>query len=377
MKRRNFIKKTASAGLLSGVLINSSSASTLSKGSKGLIQNPDVKPTVAQKRWMDLGFGMFIHFGINTYYDVEWSEGDLDVSAFNPKKIDTDLWCQTAKKAGMKYLVITTKHHDGFCLWPSKYSDYTVAASPFKQDVLQMLAKSAEKYDLKLGFYFSLWDRYDPLYDTDWDGFMKNMKGQIEELVTGYGPLCEFWMDGFWKKQKSGWTKKNKEIEGEANKQEKDLERDFDFIQAWRNEGAYWWQMDTIYQMIKSHQPQCMVMNNSTTAYPGVPLHPVDIRSGEKYTDVKADKKVWNWLGQETYFPLQIETTMSVKGNEKFPSGNWFWHANDHSVRSKESIQELLDTAGKMEANLLLNVGISDQGLLRKEDKEALESLGS
>ena len=90
---------------------------------------------------------------------------------------------------------------------------------------------------------------------------------------------------------------------------------------------------------------------------------------------VKSDKKVWNWLGNDIYLPLQIETTMSTKGNERFPSGNWFWHENDKSVRSKEEIQSLLAVASKMEANLLLNVGISDQGLLRKEDAEVLSGV--
>lgn len=375
MKRRNFIKNNGILGLTP--LLGFTTVNPLLDGSnsKDIALASDAEPSEAQKKWMALKFGMFIHFGINTYYDVEWSEGDLDPKAFNPDSIDTDQWCATAKKAGMNYVVITTKHHDGFCLWPSKFSDYSVKQSRFKKDVLKLLAKSAQKYDLKLGFYFSLWDRHDPLYDTNWDGFMVNMKGQIQELLTNYGPICELWFDGFWKKQKHGWSKKNKTIDGEAEKQSKSKERELNFINAWRNEGTYWWQMDSLYQMIKSLQPECMVMNNSTTAYPGVPLHPVDIRSGEKYTEVKDDQKIWSWLGEEVYLPLQIETTMSIKGNKKFPSGNWFWHKNDTSVRSKESIMKLLDVAGKMEANLLLNVGISDKGLLRPEDKSTLENL--
>ncbi|MEL7120956.1 MAG: alpha-L-fucosidase [Bacteroidota bacterium] len=368
MKRRQFFNRLGWLGampLAPSFLIGNSNEQVISN--QQIIENAE--PTKAQKKWMDLGFGMFIHFGINTFYDKEWSEGDLDPTAFNPTAIDTDQWCKVAKKAGMKYVVITTKHHDGFCLWPSKYSDYTVAQTPFKKDILAMLAKSAKKHGLKLGFYYSLWDRYDPYYEKDWWKFMENMKGQLVELLTNYGDLVEIWFDGFWKKQKNGWTKKNKDIDGEAAAIEKNLERDLAFIQAWRVEGAYWWQMDHLYRLIKSHQPDCLVMNNSTTAYPGVPLHPVDIRSGEKYTEVKTDKKIWNWLGNDIYLPLQIETTMSTKGNKRFPSGNWFWHEDDHSVRSKEEIKNLLQVASKMEANLLLNVGISNKGLLRKEDE--------
>ncbi len=116
-------------------------------------------------------------------------------------------------------------------------------------------------------------------------------------------------------------------------------------------------------------------MNNSTSAYPGVPLLPVDIRSGEKYTTVAQDQKIWPWLGRDVYLPLQIETTMSVQGNEQFKSGNWFWHEWDHSVASKETILNYLDVSQKMQANLLLNVGPSDKGLLRQEDEKVLTQL--
>lgn len=373
--RREFLKKIALSGGVFAMpgMMNGGTTTPL----KIFPVDDGIKPDAYQQKWMDLKFGMFIHFGINTFYDKEWSDGTLDPAAFNPVDIDTDEWCRVAKEAGMKYVVITTKHHDGFALWPSKYSDYTVANTPFKKDILSMLATSARKYGLKLGFYYSIWDEHDPRFENDWWAYMTFMRNQIEELLTGYGDIMELWLDGFWKKQKTGWTKKQQKIDGEAGFQEKDAQRDLDFIQAWRNEGAYWWQMDYLYQFVKSLQPGCMVMNNSTSAYPGVPLHPVDIRCGEKYTGVKSDQKVWEWLGEKKYMPLQIETTMSVKGNEKFPSGNWFWHDWDQSVLTVEEIRQMLDVAKRMEANLLLNVGISDKGELREVDREALLNLGS
>jgi alpha-L-fucosidase len=340
------------------------------------IEDNVASPTPLQQAWMDLGFGLFIHFGINTYYDKEWSDGTLDPVAFNPTQLDTDQWCRAAREAGMQYVVITTKHHDGFCLWPTAHTDYSVASTPFKKDVLAELANSADKHGLKLGFYYSLWDRHEKSHDTDIDRYVNEfMLPQLEELLIGYGDIVELWFDGFWKYQKTGWTKKIKEIDGEAGFQEKSLQRDMEFVQAWRNEGAYWWQMDHVYQTVKNWQPNCLVMNNSTTAYPGVPLHPVDIRSGEKYMEVKEDKKIWNWLGKDIYLPLQIETTLSVEGRERFTSGSWFWHAWDHSVRPKEDILKILKVADRMDANLLLNAGISDKGMLRSEDENALKSL--
>ncbi|NJM93853.1 MAG: alpha-L-fucosidase [Cytophagales bacterium] len=219
-------------------------------------------PSPAQRSWMDLGFGLFIHFGINTFYDQEWSDGSLDAKAFNPTRLNTDQWMECAQAAGMKYVVLVTKHHDGFCLWPSAKTRYSVAASPFKKDVVEKLAKSAQKYGLRLGFYYSLWDRHEPSYEQDLNRYVTDfMCGQLQELLTRYGPVVELWFDGFWKHQKSGWTKKNEQIVGEAQKQERNQERDLAFIQAWRNEGAFHWQIDHVYHFVKSIQPDCLVMN--------------------------------------------------------------------------------------------------------------------
>ena len=334
-------------------------------------------PTPSQQAWMDLKFGMFVHLGVNTYHDTEWSDGTLDHTQYNPTKLDTDQWCRVAKDAGMKYIVPTTKHHDGFCLWPTKYTDYSVATTPVKTDVIAELANSAHKYGLKLGLYYSLWDRHEKSHDEDEPRYVDFMKGQLEELLTNYGDIAELWFDGFWSKQQSGWEEEitdetgEKVFGGEASE-----ERDNAFIQSWRNEAAYRWQFDHLYQFIKSLQPNCMVMNNSTTAYTGVPLHPVDVRSGEKFTAYNPDvKSVWNWLGKDIYLPMQIENTMSTKGNKQFPSGNWFWHDWDNTALAKEDIHEQLAVANRMEANFLLNVGPTHEGILRDIDVKVLSSL--
>jgi len=373
--RRAFIKKvTKTAGVsTAAMMLPASWNQTVYAANQE--KKEEVLPTPAQKAWMDLGFGMFVHFGINTYYDREWSDGTLDPSSFNPTNLDTDQWCRVAKAAGMKYIIPVCKHHDGFCLWDTKYTDYSVNATPFKKDVLAELANSAQKHGLKLGVYYSLWDRNNLLHDTNEPAYVDWMKQQLEELLTNYGEITELWFDGFWKKQQHGWTKKITDESGENIAKDTAIDRDDKFIKAWRAEGAYRWQMDHVYQFVKSIQPNCLVMNNPTTAYQGVPLHPVDIRSGEKYTNVKNDRKVWNWLGKDNYLPLQVETTLSASGNKKFPSGNWFWHENDKSVKSKETILDYLATTKKMQANLLLNAGPSAAGKLREEDERVLLSL--
>jgi len=375
--RRTFLKKTAAAGLAATAPLAAVPAWANVQTPPIVKKLDEVLPTAAQSAWMDLGFGMFVHYGINTFYDVEWSDGTLDPSKFDPgRKVDADQWCATAKAAGMRYIVLTTKHHDGFCLWPSKYTDYSVSASPYKGDIVAEMVEAAHKHGLKVGFYYSLWDRNNILHDTNEPAYVEWMLRQLEELLTNYGEVVELWFDGFWKKQQSGWSKKLGDDVGEnIDREQASKERDEKFINAWRSEGAFRWQIDRVYQFIKALQPNCLVMNNSTSAYPGVPIHPVDIRSGEKYTKVAKDQKVWNWLGQEMYLPLQIETTMSVKGNKKFPSGNWFWHASDTSVASKSTILNYLQVAGKMQANLLLNVGPDDTGKLRKVDEQTLKAL--
>lgn len=372
MKRRELIKNIGlTTALAAFAPFNASSLGATGKPVKW--QTSDVEPSAAQKSWMDLKNGLFIHFGINTYYDTEWSDGTLDLSAFNPTEMDTDQWCSAAKAAGMKYIVMVTKHHDGFCNWDTAHTEYSVMNTPYGKDLLTAVVDSARKHDLQVGLYYSLWDRREQSHDNDEYVYVDFMKRQLKELLTGYGPIVELWFDGFWKKQQSGWTKKE-EIEGENIDAGKRL-RDEEFIEAWRMEGAYRWQIDHLYQYIKSFQPDCLVMNNSTTAYPGVPLHPVDIRTGEKATKIVEDRKVWSFLGKEMYFPLQIETTLSTEGDSRFPSGNWFWHEWDHSVASKEQILEWRRVATKMEANLLINAGPMANGKLRPEDEAVLLSL--
>jgi alpha-L-fucosidase len=351
--RREFVKFTRNAGLAS----LAASWPPVSAGQPAAT-TPAPEPSSEQRQWMDLKFGLFVHFGINTYYDKEWSDGTLDPSIYHPTKLDTDQWCRVAKAAGMRYVVLVAKHHDGFCNWRTRHTDYSLRSTPYKGDVVAELVNSAHKHGQQVGLYYSLWDRHEKTHDSSDFAYVDFMKRQLDELLGEYGPVAELWFDGFWKKQRTGWGGSGEEL-----------------ARAWRSEGAFRWQMDHLYQYIKELQPRCLVMNNSTTAQPGVPLHPVDIRSGEKATRVVEDVKIWHWLGRDVYLPLQIETTMSQKGREQFTSGSWFWHEWDRSAASREQILNWLQVAGTMEANLLLNVGPDPQGRLRQEDERALLTL--
>jgi alpha-L-fucosidase len=155
------------------------------------------KPSPAQLEWHATEFYLFLHFGPNTFTDMEWGLGTETEDMFNPTNLDCDQWCTVAKSAGAKGLIITAKHHDGFCLWPSAFSKHTVRESKWKDgkgDVLRELSNACKRNGLKLGLYLSPWDRNHPKYGTSEynDIYIKTMT----ELMTQYGDLFEFWWDG-------------------------------------------------------------------------------------------------------------------------------------------------------------------------------------
>ena len=154
-------------------------------------------PSEMQRKWQDASFYLFVHFGPNTFTDLEWGKGSEKEEVFNPKALDCRQWCRIAKAAGAKGIILTAKHHDGFCLWPSAYSKHTVAQSSWrngKGDVLKELSLACKASGLSLGVYLSPWDRNHPAYGTPAynDVFVNMMK----EVVANYGPFFEFWWDG-------------------------------------------------------------------------------------------------------------------------------------------------------------------------------------
>ena len=154
-------------------------------------------PSKDQLAWHEVEYYGLVCFGLNTYTGQEWGYGDKSPALFNPSNLDTDQWARVSKQAGMKGLILVAKHHDGFCLWPTKTTKYSVAASPWKDgkgDVLGDLAKSCKKYGLKLGVYISPWDRNHAEYGKP--GYLKDFQEQWREVLTNYGDIFEVWFDG-------------------------------------------------------------------------------------------------------------------------------------------------------------------------------------
>ena len=154
-------------------------------------------PSQSQLLWHDMEFYLFVHFGPNTFTDKEWGHGDEPADAFNPTQLDCRQWARIAKASGAKGIIITAKHHDGFCLWPSKYSKHTVRESKWKNgkgDVLKELSQACKAYGLKFGVYISPWDRNHPQYGTP--GYNDVFVNMMKEIFSNYGPIWELWWDG-------------------------------------------------------------------------------------------------------------------------------------------------------------------------------------
>lgn len=193
-------------------------------------------PTANQLKWHEMEYYGLVCYGLNTYTGQEWGYGDRSTKLFDPSHLDTDQWARVAQESGMKGLILVAKHHDGFCLWPSKTTKYTVADTPWKNgkgDVMGDLSKSCKKYGLKLGVYVSPWDRNHAGYGKA--DYLKDYHEQWREVLTNYGDIFEVWFDGA-----NGGTG----YYGGA-RENRSIPKDY-------------YQFDKIFKLIKKKQPQAI-----------------------------------------------------------------------------------------------------------------------
>ena len=196
-------------------------------------------PNANQLRWHQLETYAFLHYSLNTYTDQEWGFGDEDPMLFNPSNLDARQWARTCKEAGMKGIILTAKHHCGFCLWPSKYTEFSVKNAPWKNgkgDVVRELADACKEYGLKFAVYLSPWDRNHAEYARP--EYVTYFRNQLEELLTQYGEMFEVWFDGA-----NGGTG----YYGGANEARKidgatyyDWPKTFEMIHQWQPKLAIW-----------------------------------------------------------------------------------------------------------------------------------------
>ncbi|MHA8091779.1 alpha-L-fucosidase [Aquirufa regiilacus] len=302
-------------------------------------------PSSKQLDWQALEYYGFVHFNMNTFTNVEWGEGKEDPRLFNPSALDCAQWVRIAKAAGMKGLILTAKHHDGFALYPSKYTEHSVKKSPWKQgkgDVVRELANVCKKQGLKLGIYLSPWDRFHPAYGTEsYNQVYANMQ---KELLTQYGPIFEFWYDGAngegpnGKKQVYDW----KLFHSVVNKYQPQAVQFSDNgpdIRWVGNERGY--SYETMWSPI-----------NKDEIYPGYPKFD-DYRNGQEQGS--------HWVAPEVDVSLRP---------------GWYYHPDqDSKVKSPDSLMRIYVASVGRNANLLINIPVDTRGLIHPNDSAALMGL--
>jgi len=326
-----------------------------------------VTPSARQLDWQRLEFNAFIHFGINTFTGREWGEGNYDPRLFNPKKLDARQWARVIKEAGMKMVIITAKHHDGFCLWPSEFTKHSVAASPWKRgqgDVVADLAAACREHGLKFGFYLSPWDKHEPSYG-DSDRYNEFFRNQLRELLTGYGEVSEVWFDGACgegangKRQVYDWNSYYalvRELQPGA-------------VIAVMGPDVRWVGTESGYGRVTEWSVLPGIAQYLDAISAASQQDPVDggFIPGDLTSDDLGSLDRLRDARTLTWYPA--ETDVSIRPG-------WFWKAaDDNRVKSPEKLADIYFHSVGMNSVLLLNIPPDKRGLIHENDIRSLQGL--
>ncbi|QPH37929.1 alpha-L-fucosidase [Pedobacter endophyticus] len=316
-----------------------------------------------QREWFnDARFGLFIHWGpFSIPGSGEWVMNERKLTVhnytnlkdfFNPIDFNAQQWVSMAKNAGMKYITLITRHHDGFSMWDTKYSDFNIMNTPYKKDVVKMMADECHKQGIKLYLYYSLldWRREDYPHQTgrtgqhsgrkgkgDYASYLQFMKNQLTELLTNYGEIGGIWFDGHWDQT--------------APEGAKDRKSRID------------WKYNEIYDLIHKLQPQCMIGNN----------HHLTPFAGEDFQMFERDLPGENKSGLSFQKPsdqLPLETCETI-------SNSWGYNLSDTTYKSEKKLINMLVRAASLGSNLLLNVGPMPNGKIQPEFQDRLAAMGN
>ena len=309
-------------------------------------------PSARQLQWHEMEFYGFIHFTINTFTDKEWGYGDEDPNLFNPKDFDAAQIVRTAKEAGMKGLVLTTKHHDGFCLWPSKYTEHSVKNISWKGgrgDVVKEISDACRKHGLRFGIYLSPWDRNHKDYGRP--EYITYFRNQLRELLTGYGPIFEVFLDGA--NGGDGFYGGSREV------RTIDRESYYDWTNTWR--------------MIRELQPEACIFSDAGP----------DVRWVGNERGIAGDP-CWATLNREEFVPGRADEDRLNRGDRPathwVPAEcdvsirpGWFYHSKeDDKVRTPQNLVDLYYNSVGRGASLHLNLPPDRHGRIPESDVSAL-----
>ena len=329
-----------------------------------------IVPAARQLSLQQMEFYAFVHFTVNTFTNREWGDGKESPSIFNPIHLDANQWAQNIRDAGMKGMILTCKHHDGFCLWPSKYTRHSVASSPYKDghgDIVAEAAAACKKAGIKFGIYLSPWDRNQPLYGQGkkYDDYFV---AQLTELLTGYGDIFAVWFDGACGEGPNG------------KKQYYDWNR--------------------YYEVVRSLQPGACIHicgpdirwcgneagDTRASEWSVVPRRTADtekIAAASQQNDdsnfrqriIRAQdqdlgsRKILQDEQELIWYPAEVDTSIRP---------GWFWHPQeDHQVHSLEKLIDIYEKSVGGNATLLLNIPPTSEGLFHENDAARLQELGA
>ena len=309
------------------------------------------RPSPAQLRYQRSERALFLHFGVNTFSDREWGEGTEDPGIFNPAALDANQWARTARDAGFRSMILTAKHHDGFCLWPSAVTAHSVASSPWRNghgDVVREFTDACRAHGLGAGLYLSPWDRHEPSYG-DSPRYNDFYIAQLTELLTRYGPVTEVWFDGANGEGPNG------------KRQVYDWPRIHRTVRRLQPEAVIFSDAGPDVRWIGNEKgvagdPNWCTVDPDAVPYPGMsgPAVEAMLQHGDP------DGSVWR----------PGEADVSIRPG-------WFWHESENDkVRPVESLTDLYFQSVGRNANLLLNVPPTREGLLHETDVRNLRAFG-
>ena len=327
-----------------------------------------IVPSERQVKWQETEFYAFFHFGINTFTDSEWGNGNEDPELFNPEKLDCRQWAKVCQLSGMKGLILTAKHHDGFCLWPSAYTDHSVRSSKWKDgkgDVVAECAKACKEFGIKFGIYVSPWDRHEPTYGTG-EAYNRFFKNQLRELLTAYGELFCVWFDGACgegangKKQEYDWEgyyKLIRELQPNAT-----INICGPDVRWCGNEAGVCRKSEwSVVPYWHSNSELIAAASQKDVSKPPKKINPTALDLGSRKAIKNCNKLIW--------YPAEVDTSIR-KG--------WFYHPDeDYSVKPLSKLMEIYYNSVGANANFLLNIPPTPEGKIAEKDLETLLAMGA